>query len=164
MTRKIADLPGSIDDAVIEEHNALLAALGTAGVLPHYAEDASNTVSTADADSEGSAVALSNALKAAMVAHFADEEVHSEAHALTVSASDATDEASAITLINELKADYNTHVAYATSHRAAAFSDATEGTTDASNTATLYALCNSLKALWNQHCGMGADDLELVAS
>ena len=148
-------------DALETKFNAEFAAttvLDATSAAIHKAADA-NLVTTADAYSEASAVALANALKTAYALHIADTDAHPVADATnTTAAADATDESSAITLANELKADYNAHRSQATVHlnndggNAVAAADATDAD-------TLNTLLNEIKADYNAHVNltMGID-------
>lgn len=93
---------------------------------PHMRADSTNTVSTAAATDEASAITLANAIKAKLILHaLLDEPVHKlSANAYTsrrggahlqsdsvdaVATADATNYATAYTLLNDLKAALNLH-------------------------------------------------------
>lgn len=125
-------------------------------------------VSTADATDTATAVALVNALKAALNTHYASvasagvEGAHHGTDA-AIATADATDEATAITLANAVKADYNTHRASTTYHATA---DATNEVTsaDATDAASLYTLANEIKVDVNAHVASGLASLADVIS
>lgn len=122
--------------------------LYTSGTVPYHA-DTTTAVAAADATTEATAIALANALRTAIVAHFADDSAHLVASAETIAAAVATDLTETHTLLNELKADFNDHLDEAGVHLAN--DAATVATADSSDEATAIALGNALKAAFNIH-------------
>lgn len=159
-------------DALVTAHNALRRDLQRlkSGVLFHA--DASTAVSTANASTEETAVALANALKAAYNTHVASllsattgQGAHmGDASAGAVATANATNEASAITLANAIKAAYNTHRASAVFHNTADSTNAVSSA-DATDTASLYTLLNEIKTDLNAHFAgaFASQALEIVA-
>lgn len=177
--RTTPNLPATKQDACIAAINEMQNALASQGLLPHYCRaDATATIAAAltalqalaAATTEGTAVAVANAIKALYNLHVASTDAHDAADATNVSTSAAaTDEASAITLINELKGDFNAHIVLDAAHRGRIGSDgsvaiATEATTNASDAASLYALCESMRLAVERHIQAGAKPISVVAS
>ncbi len=112
-------------------------------------------VTTAQATTEPTAVALANALKAGWNAHLGSTGAtgaHLVADAInTVATVDATNEATAITLANDLRAAFAPHTQSTTFHADAADLETTITAPIAVDTATLYALLNDLRWRINQH-------------
>lgn len=162
-TKTITDpLPLAHAKVLLEEVNNIQTTLVQAGRLPHTGpEGVANLVTTANASSESTSVALANALKAAYNLHRARTDVHLAADGTNaVSSADATNLASAQTLLNEIKTDFNAHIASATFHRSADSLN-TISTADASDQGTANALANALKAAFNRHIQMGVSPLVL---
>ncbi len=111
-------------DAIVAEYNKTRADFLRINSGAVFHADARSLVTTADASSEATAVALANALKAAHNADLASEvdATTGVGHHLAadttnvVTTADATDEASAITLANELYTDHNAHVIDLSAH------------------------------------------------
>lgn len=162
-TNRVRNLPALKLEAAIEGVQAQTEALGAAGVLVHY--DVRDAITTADASSEATSVALANAIKAAYNLHRADTDEHAAADATNaVSSADATALASAITLLNEIKTDFNAHLLLgAGTHRSVPIQPAVS-TANASDQTTANALANALKLAVNRHFGSGAPDLEIIGS
>lgn len=118
----------------------------------HYTNPsvANDTVATANSSSEATAIALANALKAAINRHFADDYAHNSALSAVVSTADATSLATAITLANALKAAYTTHLSASNVH----FNNDGTNTVaadDATDQTTINTLLNELKGDFNAH-------------
>ncbi len=122
--------------------------LFSSGTVPYHT-GSTTAVATADATNEATAIAMANALRTAIVAHFADDVAHVTASAETIAAAVATDLTETHTLLNELKADFNDHLDEAGVHLAN--DAATVATADSSDEATAIALGNALKAAFNIH-------------
>lgn len=155
-TRKIIDTP----QGHIAGNRAALDQL-IAG-LPHY--DTGTVVATADASDLATSVALSNALKAAWIAHIASTAMHLAADAITFSAADATDLASAQTLLNELKGDFNVHMMSPTTVHKVADPGARITAANASDQGTANTLANEIKRNFNAHVLKGGQTLQTIAS
>lgn len=154
-TRNVPATTISKIDALIAGFNEMVTALALAGEIPHHAPTA--VVSTADASSLATSIALANALKAAYEAHRVDTGAHVAADSTnTISAATATDLASTQTLLNELKTDINAHLVLEASHRGISRVGgyiATIATADGSDLTTTQALANALKAALNREAG-----------
>lgn len=133
--------------------------------------DARSLITTANATSTATAVALANAFKAAHNADCASavDATTGEGHHLAADAANlitsptATDEASAITLANEAYGDHNAHVVNLTAHAGTEAAATTGVTVDNSNTRRLASFSVSLAApgvtMHAQDAGGGALDL-----
>ena len=125
-------------EAIIAEYNKTRADFLRLNSGAVFHADARSLVTTADASSEATAVALANSLKATHNADLASavDSTTGVGHHLAadttnvVTSADATDEASAITLANELYTDHNAHVVDLTAHAG------TESAATATNQAT----------------------------
>lgn len=155
-TRKITDTPAGH----IAGHRAALDEL-IAG-LPHY--DVGAIVATADASDLATSVALVNALKAAMIAHWASTGMHLAADPLTVTAADATDLASAQTLVNELFTDWNAHLMQPTTIHKAADVGLRCTSATASDQGTTNTRANEIKRSFNAHVLRGGKTLQTIPS
>lgn len=115
------------------------------------------TVSTTNASTTDTAVALCQALMQAYVNHIADALAHDAVDAtntLAYTRAQVVDEASAILAANDLKAKYNAHLTQSGVHPN---NDATNSTSasNATNGASLYTLLNELKTDFNAHLADG---------
>lgn len=94
----------------------------------HAISDGTNTITSDDATTLGTAITLANEIKTDLVAHAANTGGvwHSTSVPVTVSAADATDYASLVTLLTELLLDYDAHQINPTAHSAPGTDDTTE--------------------------------------
>ena len=145
-------------DAVLVQHNvARLDMLRLQSGVVYHA-DATAAITTADATTAPTALALALVLRAIYVTHCASAchattgiGSHIAADATnTLAVAVPTDEASCILTANELKAKFNLHRVSLSFH-ASADSASAVATTDASNEATLWTLLNALKVKFNLH-------------
>jgi hypothetical protein len=171
MTISIRNLVGLKADRAITVQNQMRRDMLRlrAGLVFHA--DASAAISTANATTEATLVALANAEKASYNAHIASaagattgQGAHMAADVTNPTAVvNATNEASAITLINDIKAKYNAHRALTTAHPLA---DGTNviSSADATDTASAYTLANEIKTDLNAHyaAAFGAEATLLV--
>ncbi len=156
-------------DALIEEHNQLVTALGATGGILHYEEaQTGDVITTADSTDTATRVALVNIIRAKYVAHIASTAKHRVADATnTVTAPAATNDVTAQTLANELKVDLNAHQILVTNgvHRGKGGAGspfavpAAIATADGTDATTTGVLINVEKAVWNFHIQSGAQNI-----
>lgn len=145
-------------DAVLAQHNVMRLDLLKlqSGVVYHA--DATAAVTTPDASTAPTALALAIALRAIYVTHCASAcsattgiGCHIAADATnTLSVAVPTNEASSILTANELKAKFNLHRVSLSFH-ASADSASAVATADATDEASLWTLLNALKVKFNLH-------------
>lgn len=166
--RKVSKLQTLTLNALTEEYNSLVTALGATGLLLHYEEAATaDIIATIDAVDLATGLVVGNELRALYVAHIASTKKHLAADATnTVTAPAATDQTELNTLLNELKVDLNAHQILLASHRgnggqgSVSAAPIAIATTDASDLATSLTLVNALKAAWNHHVQSGAQNID----
>lgn len=165
--RKVSQLQKLTLDAVVEEYNQTVTALGVTGVILHHESSVSGDLeSTADGTDLTTNVTLANSIKTNYGTHIASTKKHSTADSTnTVSAADATDQSTLNTLINELKADLNAHQSHS-GHRGSGgqggpvAAPQAIATADATDLATSTTLVNAIKAAYNLHVQSGAQTLD----
>lgn len=145
-------------DAVLSQHNVMRLDLLKlqSGVVYHA--DATAAITTPDATTAPTGLALAIALRAIYVTHCASAcsattgiGCHIAADATnTLSVAVPTNEASSILTANELKAKFNLHCVSLSFH-ASADSASAVATADATDEASLWVLLNALKAKFNTH-------------
>lgn len=113
------------------------------------------TVTSANASTTPTAVALVNELLHKMNLHFADLLAH-VAEDVAIDEAECTDEATAIALVNILSTAYNDHLVLGSGsdEYQIHYNDDetnTDGSSTASNAGTLYTRANNLKAKFNAH-------------
>lgn len=154
----VRNLNGLKVAAVLAQHNAARLDMLKlqSGVVYHA--DATAVITTPDATTAPTSLALVLALRAVYLVHCASEcsattgiGCHIAADATnTLSVAVPTDEASEILTVNELKAKFNLHRVSLSFH-ASADSASAVATADATDEASLWALANALKAKFNTH-------------
>ncbi len=177
-TRKAQDFPIRREQAIraaLDEH---IQTLADRGLCPHYAPNGA-LVSTPDATDLATSKVLAAALALAVVAHGADDGIHSAADVIVRTASWASYPSAPANLTevqniaNSLLTDLNTHVANATPHRAiqGTFSATTGAvaalaltTTAATSQPTADTLLNAIKAFLNMHTKAGISAIEIVSN
>ena len=145
-------------DAVLAQHNVMRLDMLRlqSGVVYHA--DATPAITTPDATTVPTGLALAIALRAIYVTHCASAcsattgiGCHIAADATnTLSVAVPTNEASGILTVNELKEKFNLHRVSLSFH-ASADSASEVATADATDTASFYALANALKTKFNTH-------------
>ena len=145
-------------DALLSQHNvARLDMLRLQSGVVYHA-DATAAITTPDATTAPTSLALAIALRSIYVAHCASEcsattgiGCHIAADATnTLVVAVPTDEASSILTANELKAKFNLHRVSLSFH-ASADSASAVATADATDEASLWVLLNALKVKFNLH-------------
>ena len=169
-TRNVPNLPDKRLTASLEEHQALVTALGAAGVLMHF--DAEDPITTPDATDLATSKTLAKALADALVAHGASTAMHSTGETIAIAAytsdpAEPADLAETQAIANEVKADFNTHLDH-TGHRGVGgqggHTPADITTADGSDQGTTNTLLNAIKAAFNAHVKNGAKDVQVVPS
>ncbi len=133
--------------------------------LPHYDVGTVIDAAIADASDLATSMALANALKVAMNAHFALTTLHAAADgAVSITSANATDLPTAQTLVNEMFTDWNLHLMTGVAvHKVADMGHRGTSAT-ASDQATTNARANELRRSFNAHVLRGSRTLESVAS
>lgn len=107
-------------------------------------------ITSANASSQSTRVALANEIKSVLNKHFVDDIAHNSAVSAVIATVDATDDASAFTLANACKAAYNTHRSASNVHFNNDSTNATSAA-DASDATSGNTLLNELKTDINAH-------------
>ncbi len=164
--RDVSKLASKTIDALVEEWNQTIIALGQNGVILHHESAAAADEESNDNGTDlATNIVLANSLRTKYIAHIASTKKHSVADTTnTVTAAVATDQTTLNTLINELKDDISAHDDHA-GHRGAGGQGSVTAapiaitTADATDLATSTTLVNAIKAAYNHHVRSGAQTL-----
>jgi hypothetical protein len=140
--------------------------LSVTTLVIHNTPDSTNSVDSADADSEGKAHTLLNEMKTKLNLHFAAAAYHLAADAANeIEADTSADLATAVTMVNECYLDLLAHMIEDGVHYDPDLTVVT-GTlaTVAGGFASVYALGNIVKAAYNVHRVLTAEAWELAAA
>ena len=124
--------------------------LTTSGTDYQAPTETATVISSANASSQSTRVALANELKTVLNLHFADDIAHNTAVSAAITTATATDDTTAIALANAIKAAYNTHRTASNVHFNNDSTNATAAV-DASDATSCNTLLNELKTDVNAH-------------